>query len=90
MYRTFGSPGKALHRAGNGFRLATCKSISVKLAQQPICYDLIPVKRFNVSTLEFSDQTVMSLYQTAKHINCDDPSIPIINFGGFPISCLRV
>ncbi|APG78658.1 putative glycoprotein [Beihai barnacle virus 8] len=81
-YRTFGSPGKALHRAGEGFRLASCESIDIKIAPQPICYDLIPVKRTNSSVLEFLDPTVMSLHSTAKKIECNDPSLPIISFGG--------
>ena len=83
-FRTFGATGHALYQAGDGFRLAPCTHVDVKVDPQSICHNLVPVRRSVNATLEFWDPSTKSIHATAREISCDDPSLPIFTLGGAP------
>jgi hypothetical protein len=81
-YLVFQAPGFAASVAGEVLTVYKCGRVTIKLDTRRGCYDSIPVVVGKDELPMFLEPRSRSLSTIASKMDCDDPLLPLMHFGG--------
>lgn len=81
-YLVFQSPGFAASVSGEVLTVYKCDRVIIKLDTRRGCYDSMPVVAGEEEKMMFLEPRSRSLSNIASKMDCDDPLMPLMHFGG--------